>query len=65
MWAAGCFLYYSYVCRVKTMSFENAGGGQEPRVGENQLTRKAVKKGDTGNVDALKDSNSANIFTTL
>ena len=37
--AAGCFLYYSYVCRVKTMSFENAGGGREPRAGKNLLTR--------------------------
>ena len=26
------------------MSFENAGGGREPRVGKNLLTRKAVNK---------------------
>ena len=36
---AGCFLYYSYVRRVKAMSFESAGGGREPRAGENRLTR--------------------------
>ena len=32
-------MYYSYVCRIKTMSFENAGGG----AGENRLTRIPVK----------------------
>ena len=39
MWGGGMFLYYSYVCRVKMMSFENVGGGQELRAGENLLTR--------------------------
>ena len=38
MWVRMIFLYYSYVCRVKTMSFESAGGGREPRASENQLT---------------------------
>ena len=28
MWGGGMFLYCSYVCRVKRMSFENAGGGR-------------------------------------
>ena len=37
------FLYYSYVYRVKMMSCESAGGGQEPRAGEDLLTHIPVK----------------------
>ena len=38
------FLNYSYVCMVKTMSFENEGSGwREQRADKDQLTRKAVK----------------------
>ena len=39
-------LYYSYVCRVKTMSFDSASGRREPRAGKNLLTRIPVKKVD-------------------
>ena len=38
MWGGGMFLYYSYICMVKTMSFENVGGGREPRAGKDWLT---------------------------
>ena len=43
MWGGGCFLYYSYVCIVKTMSFENAGGRRERRARKNLLTVKLLK----------------------
>ena len=33
-----------YVCIVKTMNFESAGGGRELRAGKNRLTRTPVKK---------------------
>ena len=32
---AGYFCTISYVCRVKTMSFESTGGGGEPRADKN------------------------------
>ena len=41
--ATGCFLYYSYVCKVKTMNFGSVGSGREPRAGKDLLTRILVK----------------------
>ena len=43
MWGGGMFLYYSYVCMVKTMRFEGVGNGREPRADEDQLTHIHVK----------------------